>query len=277
LGISLNGAVAGFSNAWVTAQNQFHEQHPYHPNYNIAPEVTDEFSLLDSFLHTSLLDDGSRTPDAFGSTSILPRGPQSSMLSGFLNGVAGGGEGEEPIPTPMPPPPTAQQPSDASATAAPQTDDAEAERKYYLQAADPAGNDAPEERMQRVLNAKKAAGLLKPFNYIKGYNRLFTYMQSHIAASSKQKIMSTLAQFRPKFRDKAQSLTDMELVYVEMWFEKQLLEYDRVFASMAIPSCLWRRTGEIYRGNKEMAELIHVPVEQLRDVSLVSSRRVESH
>jgi len=62
-----------------------------------------------------------------------------------------------------------------------------------------------------------------------------------------------------------QSLTDMELVRVEMWFDKSLMEYDRVFASMAIPACCWRRTGEIFRGNKEMAELIHVPIEKLRD------------
>jgi hypothetical protein len=35
---------------------------------------------------------------------------------------------------------------------------------------------------------------------------------------------------------------------------------------MAIPACCWRRTGEIFRGNKEMAELINVPIESLRDV-----------
>jgi hypothetical protein len=58
----------------------------------------------------------------------------------------------------------------------------------------------------------------------------------------------------------------MQLVYVEMSFERNLMEYDRIFASMAVPACCWRRTGEIYRGNKEMAELIHVPMEQLRDV-----------
>jgi len=34
---------------------------------------------------------------------------------------------------------------------------------------------------------------------------------------------------------------------------------------MAVPACLWRRTGEIYRGNKEMAELVGVPVDRLRD------------
>jgi len=35
---------------------------------------------------------------------------------------------------------------------------------------------------------------------------------------------------------------------------------------MAIPACLWRRTGEIYRGNKEFAALINVNLEELRDV-----------
>jgi predicted DNA-binding antitoxin AbrB/MazE fold protein len=142
-------------------------------------------------------------------------------------------------------------------------------REYYLQAADPTGNDTPEERMQKVLRAKYDAGMLKPFNYVKGYIRLSTYMDGHIHAGSKQKILRQLDRFRPKFREKVQTLTDMELVLVEMWFERSLMEYDRVFASMAIPACCWRRTGEIFRGNKEMAELIHVPIEKLRDVGSV--------
>ena len=121
--------------------------------------------------------------------------------------------------------------------------------------------------MQRLLRAKYDAGMLKPFNYVKGYARLSAYMDSHLHAAQKQKILRQLDRFRPKFREKVQALTDIELIYVEMWFERSLMEYDRVFASMAIPACCWRRTGEIFRGNKEMAELIHVPIEKLRDVS----------
>jgi len=34
---------------------------------------------------------------------------------------------------------------------------------------------------------------------------------------------------------------------------------------MGIPACLWRRTGEIYKGNKEFALLIGVPVDMLRE------------
>lgn len=53
----------------------------------------------------------------------------------------------------------------------------------------------------------------------------------------------------------ASGLTDLDLVFIEEAFERLLLDYDRVFSSMGIPACLWRRTGEIYKGNKEFAAL----------------------
>lgn len=34
---------------------------------------------------------------------------------------------------------------------------------------------------------------------------------------------------------------------------------------MGIPACLWRRTGEIYKGNKEFASLVGVSVDLLRE------------
>lgn len=238
----------------------------------IAPEVTDEFNLLENFLHASLLDDGAQIADAITGPSAAARPiPPPDMLPGFHNNNSGGAPaGVQGQGAAMPPPPptdlTPRQQAGAVA-GAPAGDSDKARREYYLQAADPSGNDTPEERMQRLLKAKYNAGLLKPFNYIKGYQRLSAYLDRTISTASKQKILRMLNQFRPKFREKAQALTDMELVIVEMWFEKQLLEYDRVFASMAVPACLWRRTGEVFRGNKEMAELIGVPVERLRDVS----------
>jgi hypothetical protein len=38
---------------------------------------------------------------------------------------------------------------------------------------------------------------------------------------------------------------------------------------MGIPACLWRRTGEIYKGNREFAELVGVDEYMLRDVSVL--------
>lgn len=84
---------------------------------------------------------------------------------------------------------------------------------------------------------------------------------------ARQRILRTLSIFRPTFRAISQNLKDVDLVLVEEFFERLLLDYDRVFTSMAIPACLWRRTGEIYRGNKEFAALINVSLDQLRDVT----------
>ncbi|KAI0799498.1 meiosis protein SPO22/ZIP4 like-domain-containing protein [Xylaria sp. FL0064] len=248
-------AVGGFSDAWLTAQNQFHDMHHYNPQYMLPQEVTHEFNLLNDFLNTSLLDENGTLTDE---QSLYRNQSGQADMVGFVGN---------------PLPPSAMEagsmlPPNSERSAIPRPKSAappDKTREFYLQAADPSGNDTPEARMQRVLKAKYDAGLLKPFNYIKGYARLSNYMEGHIAPASKQKILRQLDRFRPKFREKVQGLTDMELVYVEMWFERSLMEYDRVFASMAVPACCWRRSGEIFRGNKEMAELIHVPVERLRD------------
>ena len=242
--------------------------HNYHPSYMFnTREVTDEYNLLNSFLNNSLLDDGAivgENGQIYPATSYmnslsatagdLPQLPANQTQSLLMSTSQGQSTQENP-------------PSRPGSTVPP-TDKA---RDYYLTAADPEGSDAPEVRMQNLLEAKYQAGMLKPFNYVKGYARLDQYMQKNMQIVSRQRILRQLDKFRPKFRDHMHSLTDMELVYVEMWFERSLMEYDRVFASMAIPACCWRRTGEIFRGNKEMAELIHQPIEKLRDVSFDSS------
>ncbi|KJR83954.1 zn cluster transcription factor [Sporothrix schenckii 1099-18] len=302
----------GFSDAWLTAQNHFHDMHD-HSGYMIVPEVSGELQFLNDFLQSSMVDDAayvsddqsnqmlrSAPPDV--ATNFLTSGTGSSATATASGSGSGSGNdgkanvqndnsaalaGNVLLPASalgtgagagsMLPPDRATSVAAAAAsgaldisslTDAPSTRSAAVDkaREYYFQAADPSGNDTPEQRMSDLLKAKYDAGLLKPFNYVKGYARLHTYLDSHkIAPASKQKILRQLDRFRPKFREKMQALTDLELIYVEMWFEKTLMEYDRVFASMAVPACCWRRTGEIFRGNKEMAELIHVPVESLRD------------
>ena len=248
--------------------------HTFHPSYMFnAPEVTNEYNLLSDFLNTSLLDDGMyqggdeigglySDPSLFGpmvssldsSRGYAPQQQQQPLAQQSISQLA----------------PSAQsqlaQGNSIQRPASTAVND-KAKETYYLTAADPAGTDTPEERMNKLLKAKYDAGMLKPFNYVKGYARLNQYMEKHIRPSSRQKILRQLDKFRPKFRERMQSLTDIELVFVEMWFERSLMEYDRVFASMAIPACCWRRTGEIFRGNQEMAQLIDVPIQTLRDVS----------
>lgn len=238
-----------------------HHYHNFAPF--VQPEVSNEVNLLSEFLHSSLVDDGAALPDDFGANALgtgFPATTNNSLLPPSAMSGAGA----------MLPPNNAEQGNSISrpGSVVPGVPVDKA-REYYLQAADPSGNDTPEARMQKVIQAKMDAGLLKPFSYVAGYKRLQNYLDSHrTAQSSKQRILRQLDRFRPKFREKMQALTDIQIMMVETWFEKTLMEYDRVFASMAVPACCWRRTGEIFRGNKEMAELIHVPVERLRDVSV---------
>lgn len=55
-------------------------------------------------------------------------------------------------------------------------------------------------------------------------------------------------------------------MFIEEAFERLLLDYDRVFSAMGVPACLWRRTGEIYKANREFAELVGLEGYMMRDV-----------
>lgn len=155
--------------------------------------------------------------------------------------------------------------------------------RYLLAAADQK-EGSRDERLARVIHAKFEAGLLKPYDYVAGYRRLFRWMESNMSATSRKRTLQTISEFRPAFRVSflvcrgeklgltrgnlqaiASSLTDLDLILIEEAFERLLLDYDRVFSTMGIPACLWRRTGEIYKGNKEFADLIGVSIDSLRD------------
>lgn len=247
------------------------------------PEVTNEYNLLNDFLSSSIMEDGAMYTDS--NTEALFEDPllaTSAMVAhvndpdlASLNSTVQSATTSNAGPQQRPPSQPMQPPSLPAPQVAPGQDstrpsstyqiDSRARDKFYMTAADPAGLSSAEDRLQKLLKAKYDAGMLKPFNYVRGYARLNQYMSKHVTRASQLRILKQLDRFRPKFREAMQSLTDMQLVLVEMWFERSLMEYDRVFASMAIPACCWRRTGEIFRGNAEMAELVRVPVSHLRD------------
>ncbi|KAF8119635.1 hypothetical protein EV363DRAFT_1381397 [Boletus edulis] len=136
-----------------------------------------------------------------------------------------------------------------------------------------------DERLNHVIRSKYEAGLLKPYDYVKGYARLSRWMDRNVSLQSKQQILQPLSVLRPKckrFEIKvavshvvvqavAQTLRDIDLVFIEEAFERLLLDYDRVFSAMGVPACLWRRTGEIYKGNREFSKLVGVDGYMMRD------------
>lgn len=230
-----------------------------------------EFSALSEFLET--LDE--RSYFGHGSTPV----------SAHPSHGAGAHMEAEPLHTQTPangfnhqafPPNTHQQPihppnpnrepgyilsSAAAAAAANKTE------QFLMTAADQPGGTR-DERLAQVIHAKYEAGLLKPYNYVNGYRRLSTWMERHVSPNSRQAIQQPLAMLRPRFRAVAQNLTDLDLIFIEEAFERLLLDYDRVFSAMAVPACLWRRTGEIYKGNREFANMIGVNVNDLLEGKL---------
>lgn len=258
----------------TNVQNQFQDMHHLHPNYMFnTSEVTNEYNLLNDFLSNSLLDEGAVYPGEDAAALLNDPLLATSSVGALQNTIQNNGnttqnQNSHHQAATMGPPPQTAAGNEISRPSSTFPVDSRARDKFYMTAADPAGLSSAEDRLHKLLKAKYDAGMLKPFNYVKGYAKLNTYMEKNISRESRARILRQLEKFRPKFREAMQSLTDMQLVLVEMWFERSLMEYDRVFASMAIPACCWRRTGEIFRGNREMAELINVPTEKLRDGKL---------
>ncbi|KAL0254071.1 hypothetical protein I308_101450 [Cryptococcus tetragattii IND107] len=184
----------------------------------------------------------------------------------------------------------------------------------YLMAAADQPNGTRASRLAQVIKAKYDAGLLKPYDYVKGYERMNKWMESgraapkmdsragseapeespqrstapmrngrlsitpmssgapafgkSISSESRRRILAALAGFRPKFRQIARTLTNVDLVFVEEAMERWMLEYDRAFASIHTPSCIWRRTGEIQKANQEFSNLTGIPAYMFRDGQL---------
>lgn len=213
----------------------------------VSEHVGSEFSSLNAFLN--MLDDpvlmnhGPATNSEISSHHSLP---QQSMIG-----------------SPEPSLPVLLEDQNSAVENAPTP-----KEHFFLTAADPSTEMTPEDRLKSVINAKLEAGLLQPYNYAQGYSRLQNYIDKYMNQSSKQRILKPLSTIRPAFRAIARSLKDVDLVLVEEGFERLLLSYDRVFTSMSMPACLWRRTGEIYRGNKEFGSLVDCTVDDLRDGKL---------
>ncbi|KAI9459207.1 hypothetical protein BJY52DRAFT_1118994 [Lactarius psammicola] len=242
---------------------------PASQNAYVYPHETfgREFSSLSDFLET--LDEQAfftggtvNSGDALGSADVDMSGTVAQQPP------SGNGDGTVPEPSALPGQQTQPQVNDLLQRyvdlVPPVLPSASLAEKFLLTAADPAPGTR-DERLKRVIRTKYEAGLLKPYNYVKGYARLSRWMDCNVSQESKQQILQPLSVLRPKFRAIAQSLRDMDLVFIEEAFERLLLDYDRVFSCMGIPACLWRRTGEIYKGNREFAELVGIDGYMLRD------------
>ncbi|CCH63037.1 hypothetical protein TBLA_0J00370 [Henningerozyma blattae CBS 6284] len=139
---------------------------------------------------------------------------------------------------------------------------------FFLTAADPSFESAPEQRLRLVLEAKHQAGLLQPYDHQLSYKKFLNYLSEDEEAlndeESKNRIIKAINTVKPALQAITESLQPLELLLIEENFERLLMGYDRVFSSMAVPACLWRRTGQIFRANREFATLVGCSVDELR-------------
>ncbi|KAI0703041.1 hypothetical protein BC835DRAFT_1263190 [Cytidiella melzeri] len=252
-----------------------HRINPAWPSMNMTPQnaylyqpetLGNEFSVLSDFLES--LDEGSFFDQSNVGSGLMGSSPYNNPMAlavdnAFLSVPAAPASASSAPVEAQPPAPPEKAPEEPVPVVLPAATKTE---RFFLTAADQASGTR-NERLNMVIRSKYEAGLLKPYNYVKGYARLSRWMDRNVSPESKQKILQPLSILRPKFRSIAQSesLTDIDLVFIEEAFERLLLDYDRVFSAMAIPACLWRRTGEIYKANREFAELVGVDNYMLRD------------
>ncbi|KAF8179844.1 hypothetical protein BJ912DRAFT_1023820 [Pholiota molesta] len=219
-----------------------------------------EFSVLTDFLET--LDDGSFfTPPttvapslvssaSFATTSTAvstnPSTATTTFATGQMQATIYSTAATAVNSTPVNPPAAPQKRTETILPAATKTE------RFLLTAADQESGSR-DERLNQVIRSKYEAGLLKPYNYVKGYARLSRWMDRNVSQESKQQILQPLSVLRPKFRAVAQSLRDIDLVFIEEAFERMLLDYDRVFSAMGVPA------------NREFTELVGVDGYMMRD------------
>ena len=188
-------------------QNQFQDMHHLHPNYMFNnSEVTNEYNMLNDFLSNSLNDDGLfNTNDNGISSDAANVFLNDPLLTGTASNTFQPLQQPQQRPQPtfnpqqsqqrqqpqqnqlLPPPPKILEEISRPGSAFPVS---EATRnKFYMTAADPAGLSTGEDRLHKILKGKYDAGMLKPFNYVKGYARLNAYMAAHLSRESQVRIL----------------------------------------------------------------------------------------
>ncbi|ORX47381.1 hypothetical protein BCR36DRAFT_413726 [Piromyces finnis] len=118
---------------------------------------------------------------------------------------------------------------------------------------------------EHLLMMKYKVGLIKPYNYAKGYLKLKSFINLRLSNERKKEMLTVLAKFQENLKNYSLNIEDIDLLMIEETFERLLIKFDRLFASMPLPSCIWRRNGEIFKANHHFAFLVGIPMEKLNN------------
>lgn len=105
--------------------------------------------------------------------------------------------------------------------------------------------------------------ITKPFSYTNGYHLLNTYLRSRFEKEDLLRIARAIVGYRPSFIALTKTLREEDLTFMEICFQRTLLEYEKFVGYSGTPTIIWRRTGQIELVGKEFCLLTQWSREQL--------------
>ncbi|KAK4229382.1 putative transcription factor [Podospora fimiseda] len=94
----------------------------------------------------------------------------------------------------------------------------------------------------------------KSFDYVGSFHKLFEVVKG-FSQPNTARIAKALASIRPSFIASTKSLTPQDLIFMEKYFQRTLIEYEGFMEQSSSPAFVCRRTGEIAGANKEFTAL----------------------
>jgi hypothetical protein len=95
----------------------------------------------------------------------------------------------------------------------------------------------------------------EPFPYVASFHKLFNLIQSRFTSAHTSRIAKALASIRPSLLASTRHLTTQDLVFMEIYFQRSLFEYEEFMQQCSSPALACRRTGEVACVNKEFTAL----------------------
>jgi hypothetical protein len=98
-------------------------------------------------------------------------------------------------------------------------------------------------------------GIKKPFDYVKGYHRLFQICHKKFSKSLLAQAQQYLNLYRPVLLSVREEMNTDDLIHQEMGLQRNLMTLQEHFAEVGTPFLICRRSGEIVGCNKEFTIL----------------------
>jgi hypothetical protein len=98
-------------------------------------------------------------------------------------------------------------------------------------------------------------GITKPYDYVKGFHRLFQICHKKLPQSQLALAQDYLTAYRPVLLSVREELTTDDLIHQEMGLQRNLMTIQEHFAEVGTPFLICRRSGEVVGCNKEFTIL----------------------